>query len=187
MDNGTLMMNAISYSGNGGTLVMNGKIYSGTGGEGGTDVSDTTATQADVLSGKIFHTADGSSAVGTLVMPRILENNSPSYTASGSAVKWKKYGEIDDIEISSDGTNITCNFAGNYNLLVAAMQRTNSSYIQLYKNNSLVEEKEISTDRGCIITFENVDITNGTMISIKKKNDNRGYLHVSALYFMKKE
>lgn len=37
----------------------------GSGSSGGVDVSDTTATEADVLDGKIFHLANGSSAVGT--------------------------------------------------------------------------------------------------------------------------
>lgn len=184
MDSGTLMMNGINYSEEG-TLIVNGVNYS----RGGIDVSDTTATSEDVATGKLFHLADGGLAVGTLAEQeaiRILENNSSSYTASGSAVKWKKYGTIDDIVISSDGTNVTCNFSGNYDLLVPAMQRTNSTYIQLYKNNTLVKELEISTDSGCIKTFENVSISSGDVIAIKKKNDNRGYLYVSALYFMKK-
>ena len=35
-------------------------------GGGGTDVSDTTATEADVLDGEIFYKADGTQAEGTL-------------------------------------------------------------------------------------------------------------------------
>lgn len=34
---------------------------------GGTDVSDTTAIESDVLAGKIFHLANGESAVGTFI------------------------------------------------------------------------------------------------------------------------
>lgn len=67
MDNGTLLLNDVSYSGGGGTLVMNGKIYGG----GGADVSDTTATPGDVSNGKIFYTADGARAVGELVAPKV--------------------------------------------------------------------------------------------------------------------
>ena len=40
-------------------------------GEGGTDVSDTTAIKSDVASGKVFHLADGSRAVGTYEAPMI--------------------------------------------------------------------------------------------------------------------
>lgn len=67
MDNGTLLLNNTSYSGNGGTLVVNGISYSGGTSEsgGGTDVSDTTAIEHDVKQGKIFHLSDGSRAVGT--------------------------------------------------------------------------------------------------------------------------
>lgn len=68
MDNGTLMLNGTSYSGNGGTLVVNGVNYSG---GGGVDVSDTTATPEDVLLGKIFHLANGDRAEGTLVPPKV--------------------------------------------------------------------------------------------------------------------
>lgn len=68
MDNGTLMLNGTSYSGNGGTLVVNGISYSG---GGGTDVSDTTATPEDVLLGKVFHLANGDRAEGTLVPPKV--------------------------------------------------------------------------------------------------------------------
>lgn len=39
----------------------------GGGSSGGVDVSDTTAIESDVLEGKIFHLADGSVAIGTLV------------------------------------------------------------------------------------------------------------------------
>ena len=38
---------------------------------GGTDVSDTTATPGDVLLGKIFHLANGDSAEGELVAPKV--------------------------------------------------------------------------------------------------------------------
>lgn len=80
MDNGTLMMNAISYSGDGGTLVMNGKIYSGSGG-GGVDLSDTTATQATVLNGYKFHDKDGNLVTGTIPINQIRIIASPTAPA----------------------------------------------------------------------------------------------------------
>lgn len=42
------------------------------GGGGGTDVSDTTAIESDVLVGKIFHLSNGESAVGTYAEPKLV-------------------------------------------------------------------------------------------------------------------
>ena len=36
------------------------------------DITDTTATASDVVSGKDFYTADGSKTSGTLIVPQIL-------------------------------------------------------------------------------------------------------------------
>lgn len=53
----------------------------------GTDVSDTTAVEVDVLSGKKFHKADGSLATGSLVLPTSAPYN--------DVVFWDDYvGEI---------------------------------------------------------------------------------------------
>lgn len=58
-----------------------GLAYTKSGGGGGTDVSDTTATPADVLSGKYFHIRDGSGKYGT-----IPTNTSEDVTVSGKTV-----------------------------------------------------------------------------------------------------
>lgn len=46
------------------------------------DLSDTTATESDVKDGKVFHLADGSSAIGTYVpiseMPLLCDNRTNS-------------------------------------------------------------------------------------------------------------
>lgn len=80
MDSGTLLLNDISYSGDGGTLVMNGKIYSGSGG-GGTDVSDTTATPFTVLNGYKFHDKDGNLVTGTIPSGQVRITSSPTAPA----------------------------------------------------------------------------------------------------------
>lgn len=83
MDNGTLMVNDISYSGNDGTLVVNGVNYS----KGGTDVSDTTAEPKDVKKGKYFYNSNGERTEGandgqqTLVKVWENEDDSKSFTA----------------------------------------------------------------------------------------------------------
>lgn len=61
MEQGTLMINGIDYSDKG-SLIVNGVNYS----RGGIDVSDTTAIEEDVASGKVFYKANGSRAVGIL-------------------------------------------------------------------------------------------------------------------------
>lgn len=91
MDNGSLLLNGNNFSGGNGTLVLNGISYSGGtsgGGSEGTDVSDTTAIESDVILGKIFHKADGSRAVGTLEspQPQFASGNVRLTTAAGATV-----------------------------------------------------------------------------------------------------
>lgn len=51
----------------------------------GTDVSDTTALESDVLLGKIFHKADGSRAVGTLEAAKV-KNGAITLTTSDQTI-----------------------------------------------------------------------------------------------------
>lgn len=96
MDNGTLLLNNTSYSGNGGTLVVNGISYSGgtSEGGGGTDVSDTTAIEHDVKQGKVFHLADGSRAVGTNTDVDVSATTATAESVLGGRFFYTKDGEL---------------------------------------------------------------------------------------------
>lgn len=78
------------------------------GSSGGVDVSDTTATEADVLDGKIFHLADGASAVGTL-------RNSWTILKGGqSGAGWSSWASYAGTATQSEDGTITLSGSNKY-------------------------------------------------------------------------
>lgn len=78
--------------------------FEGSGGGGGTDVSDTTATEDDVLLSKVFHKADGSRAVGTLVKGIDVSDTTAS---AGDVLRGKYFHKADGTLVEGSISRIT--------------------------------------------------------------------------------
>lgn len=131
----------------------------GGGSSGGVDVSDTTATEADVLDGKIFHLANGSSAVGTLEKPTTFISAFHS-AVSGGAISFISDNKESVIigysrtkELSNDYFSVSAN-GNNYTITLKGLADCTVK-VEKY---GVVD----SADAQTIESTETVTLTNGT-------------------------
>lgn len=125
---------------------------------------------------------------------RILDNSTNTYTSSGTFVPWTKYGDIPDMELSSDYTTITCNFSGTFDLRIlfrferGASASTITTQTVIYVNDVL--SRSISTPVTPyyfhIMEVKDFVIANGDNIKIGKVNDGKGYLYLYSVEFLAK-
>lgn len=113
----------------------------------GTDVSDTTAVEADVLTGKKFHKADGSLATGTfsIPVPTNMISNGDFSQAGATTDGWAAYSPYQSSIAVADGKLILTHTVTN-NRLYGVKCAVNTQADHIYYVRYKIKKTESDSD-----------------------------------------